>query len=76
MMISCDKAATICDKAQYKEATFFEKLKLNVHVLICKACAKHTKRNTKFTSLCNKANLNSLSEQEKLEIKQKLKGRV
>lgn len=74
-MISCDKAATICDKAQYKEATFFEKLKLNLHVLLCKTCSNHTKRNSKFTSLCEKANLHSLSEQEKLKIKQKLQGK-
>ena len=72
MMISCEKAATICNKAQYREATFFEILKLKFHVLICKTCAKFSKQNTAFTSLCEKANLRSLSEQDKLKMKQEL----
>lgn len=72
MMISCEKAATICNKAQYGEATFFEILKLKFHALICKTCAKFSKQNTEFTSLCEKANLRSLSEQDKIKMKQKL----
>jgi predicted metal-binding protein len=45
-MITCEKAAQICDKAQYNEATLFEKLKLNLHLFICKACTKHAKKNS------------------------------
>ena len=71
-MISCDKAALICDKAQYKEATFFEKVKLNFHLLICKACTSHSKRNSKLTDLCTKAKLKSLTEQDKSTMKEKL----
>jgi hypothetical protein len=74
MMISCEKAATICNKAQYREATLFEILKLKFHVLLCRTCAKFTKQNTEFTSLCEKANLKSLSEQDKLKMKQKLRN--
>lgn len=72
MMISCEKAVHICDKTQYKEATFVEKLKLKFHLFICKTCSTHSARNTQFTSLCQQANLNSLSEEEKLKMKQQL----
>ncbi len=72
MMISCEKATIICNKAQYREATLFEILKLKIHVILCRTCAKFTKQNTEFTSLCEKANLKSLSEQDKLKMKQKL----
>ena len=71
-MISCQEAAVICNKAQYREASFLEILKLKFHVLICKTCSKYTKKNTKLTSLCDQARLKALSEKEKLEMKQKL----
>ena len=31
-MITCDKASTICDKSQYKEASFLERIRLAYHV--------------------------------------------
>ncbi len=71
-MISCEKAAIICNKTQYREATFMEKLKLQFHLLICKTCSAFTKKNTELTTLCEKANLQSLSEQEKLKMKEQL----
>tara|TARA_R110002049_G_scaffold67188_1_gene174635 strand:+ start:3967 stop:4197 length:231 start_codon:yes stop_codon:yes gene_type:complete len=71
-MISCEKAAKICNKTQYKEASFLEKISLRIHLLICKNCPQFAKKNTAFTSLCEKAKLRSLSESEKIEMKQKL----
>ncbi len=71
-MISCEKAALICNKAQYREATFLEKGKLKLHVLFCKTCSKFTKQNTTFTSLCDKANLHGLSEADKDKMKAEL----
>lgn len=70
MMISCEKAANICNKAQYKEATFWEKIKLKFHLLMCKTCAKHSKNNTKLTSLCNKARIAVLSDEDKKKMKE------
>ncbi len=43
--ITCDKASAICDKSQYDEASFFEKVQLNWHLLVCKICCKYTKHN-------------------------------
>lgn len=71
-MISCDEAAILCNKAQYKEATFIERLKLKLHLFMCKTCSAFTKKNTEFTALCERANLQGLSEQEKLKMKQQL----
>jgi len=72
MMISCKKAAEICNKTQYKEATLWEKVKLKFHLAMCKTCAAFTKKNTKLTSLCEKASLHSLTENEKLRMKRQL----
>lgn len=74
-MISCEKAAIICDKTQYGEATFIEKVKLQLHLLMCKTCSAFSKKNTEFTTLCEKANLHSLSEQEKLRMKKQLQDK-
>ena len=55
--ITCKQAVAICDKSQYKEATFFEKIQLNIHFLRCKICTKYSKQNVFLTKLCrNKSN--------------------
>ena len=74
-MISCDKAAIICNKAQYGEASFKDKLKLRLHLFICKTCSAFTKKNTQLTTLCEKANLHGLSEQEKVKMKEQLQNK-
>lgn len=43
--IKCDEATCICDKTQYKEASFWEKLKLSFHLMTCKHCKVYTKQN-------------------------------
>lgn len=71
-MTACEKAALRCNKAQYNEATFLEKVKLSLHLLVCRACAKNTKNNNRLTHLCKKAHLASLDAKEKKEMKKKL----
>jgi hypothetical protein len=51
IIIPCDEANHVCDKTQYKEATLWEKIKLSIHLLYCKACREYTKNNTKLTKL-------------------------
>jgi hypothetical protein len=51
LKITCDEATTICDKNQYGEATFKEKLKLQLHFLRCKICYLYTKQNTLLTKM-------------------------
>ncbi|SHJ74172.1 hypothetical protein [Pseudozobellia thermophila] len=74
-MISCEKAAIICNKIQYKEATFIEKLKLRYHLLMCETCTKFSKKNSQLTSLCNKAHLHGLSNKEKEQMKDRLRSK-
>lgn len=72
MMIPCEKATCICDKAQYKEASSWDIVKLKIHLFICKACSKHNEKNNKLTSLCCKARLVALSADEKNRMKESL----
>lgn len=75
-MISCDEAAIICNKKQYKEATLIEKFKLLLHLVLCKTCTTFSKKNTELTSLCNKAPLHSIPTKEKLQMKKAVKEKI
>jgi predicted anti-sigma-YlaC factor YlaD len=63
--VSCDKAAHTCDKAQYNEASLWEKIKLNIHLVYCKACRKYSSNNGKLTRLVNKPEVECLKHSEK-----------
>jgi len=75
-MINCEKASTICNKKQYKEATLLEQIKLSFHLLYCKTCSAFSKKNKKLTILCNKANLYNLSEQAKVKMKETIERNI
>ena len=47
--LECHEANHICDKNQYKEATFWEKVRLNIHLIYCRACRKYTRNNKKLS---------------------------
>jgi len=72
MMISCEKAADFCNKKQYNEATWVQRMQLSFHLLICKACAGFSSKNTQLTELCSKAKYKSLPEAEKQQMKARL----
>ncbi len=71
-MISCEKATKICNKAQYNEATLWERLLLVWHTIVCKVCAQFSKDNKKLTSLCNEAKLQALPAEKKQQIREKV----
>lgn len=68
-MISCDKAAEICTKTQYEEASWRQILKLKFHIFFCKNCAKFSAKNTEFTTFCESANLKTLDTEAKEAMK-------
>jgi glutamate synthase domain-containing protein 2 len=81
MKLSCDEATCICDKSQYKEASFFEKIKLNLHLLLCKKCGMYTKQNGIMSKCIEKYKHREhqkkccLSAEEKGVIEQQLKNK-
>lgn len=56
IIVPCSEANHVCDKSQYKEASIWEKIKLNIHLVYCRACRKYTKNNSTLTKLLNKSN--------------------
>lgn len=66
---NCTEAGCYCDKAQYNEAAEWELKKLVSHLDKCPKCQEYTERNKKLTQLCKKAELTSLKEEERKELK-------
>ena len=51
LKITCDQATTICDKNQYNEASIKDKIRLYIHLILCRICAKYNKQNTTLSNL-------------------------
>lgn len=82
MKITCDEATEICDKYQYKEASLLEKIKLNVHLFLCKKCGLYSKQN-KMMSTCYRklkdaeiSKTPNLNQVEKEIMEQELKSKI
>ena len=69
---ACEKANHVCDKSQYKEASFLEKVKLNLHLIFCKACRKYSSNNQKLSKKIRTAKVECMHKQEKEVLKQNL----
>ena len=69
---SCQKVAEFSDKQQYAEASFWEKLRVQVHILYCKHCHAYHHKNEELTQLLKKHQFKFLSKSEKEEIKAKM----
>lgn len=66
---SCDEANHVCDKAQYKEASLWEKLKLYMHLIYCKTCRKYSKNNKNLSNTIHKAKVACLDKKCKEAMK-------
>lgn len=58
----CDEANHVCDKTQYKEGTLWEKIKLNFHLIYCRACRKYSKNNAILTQTIKKSDVQCLDK--------------
>ena len=71
--LECHEANHICDKNQYREASFWEKVKLTVHLIYCRACRKYTQRNNKLTKAVKDPKVRSVSASEKNRMKERMR---
>ena len=72
LKLECNNANHICDKNQYKEATFREKVRLTFHLIYCRACRKYTSRNNKLTNLVKNPDVKTVSSEDKGILKERL----
>lgn len=72
-LLKCDEAQHICDKKQYKEASFLEKVWLKLHLLFCKICQGYTSNNGKLTNAVKTSKVKTLSLEEKERLRERLR---
>ena len=65
ILIDCSEASRFCDKAQYREASFTERLRMRLHYLICESCRKYQTDNSRLTKLIEKAGIQTCTKDEK-----------
>lgn len=68
IFISCEEANHNCDKSQYDEAGFWEKVKLNIHLIFCRACRKYSSNNAKLSRLIKKDEVDCMEAEEKKKL--------
>ena len=82
LKITCKEANEICNKSQYNESTFFERVKLQLHIAFCEKCAKYTKQNVTLTDIFKgkamdcKGEVHCMTENDKELLKEKLKEQM
>ena len=71
-----EKAKEICTKSQYGEASWWELIQLNVFLVLYKECSDFSSKNRKLTSLCEKADLQTLEDKDKELMKKELEKQL
>jgi len=69
IFLNCTEANHTCNKTQYNDASLFEKIKLNLHLLYCRACRKYSSNNAKLTKVMNNPEIEFLNTSEKDNLK-------
>ncbi|WP_127844328.1 hypothetical protein [Psychroflexus aestuariivivens] len=70
---SCRRVAEFSDKQQYEEASFWQKIRLQLHILNCERCEKYHQLNNALTKLIKRNSFEGFSYEEKQNLKAKLK---
>jgi len=73
IFVKCEEANHSCDKNQYKEASFIELVKLNIHLIYCRACRKYSARNNRLSQLFEKSNVKTMPLDTKAAMKERLR---
>lgn len=69
--INCHEGKMLCDKNQYNETTFWEKIKLNWYLMVCSECRSYTANNNKLTKAIKNPKVHCVSNQEKNALKER-----
>ncbi len=70
--LECHEANHFCDKNQYREASIWEKIRLNIHLIYCRACRKYTARNIKLSKVVKDPKVKTMPRDDKRVLKEQL----
>mgnify|MGYP000082504981 CR=1 FL=1 len=69
LFVSCDEAKYICDKSQYSESTFWERLQLKMRYAYCHITRAYVKRNKKLSELIQDQQVTCMDATKKADLK-------
>jgi len=67
--LKCNEAAKVCDKTQYQEAGWFERICLRLHLLLCGCCRGYSSNNNKLSKALKSSKLQTLPPEDKKRMK-------
>lgn len=73
LFLSHEEAKRVCDKTQYNEASFWDKIKLTIHLIHCKESREYTKNNNKLTKLMKEVKPEAMQSNEKQSLEDMFK---
>ncbi|WP_340156549.1 hypothetical protein [uncultured Winogradskyella sp.] len=76
LFINCDEAKHICDKAQYGEASSWERVKLTIRLAYCRVTQSYSSKNSKLTESIEKAEVKCLKAEERKKIENQFKAEL
>lgn len=81
LMLNCEDATRLTSIKRYKKLSLTERVRLNVHIFVCKYCSRFAKFNDllddSIENTCSSLNNNNeiLSEEKKNELKDIIKSK-
>lgn len=72
LKINCHEGKMLCDKNQYKETSLWEKIKLNLYLIVCSECRAYTSKNSKLTEAIKSSKVQSVTVSEKNALKERI----
>ena len=76
ILFKCKDAAHICDKSQYRESTFMERILMKMHQLMCRVCREHSSENARLSEAIEKANLKTIPEPTKQNMREVIQQEI
>jgi hypothetical protein len=76
LFINCDEAKHICDKAQYGEASSWERVKLTIRLAYCRITQNYSAKNGKLTESIEKADVKCLKAEERKKIENQFQAEL
>jgi hypothetical protein len=74
--INCDQAKHICDKSQYRESSWWDRLRLNFRYAYCNITRSYVKRNKKLSKLIKNGDFDFMEDKCKAELKIKFEKKL
>lgn len=76
LFISCEEAIHICDKAQYDEASWWEKIELKIRISWCHITKDYAQKNMRLSSFIKQHKVECLQRKERKQLQKEFEQQL